>query len=609
MEPITILLTVAGIALLAWFIIALIWGKPWSVHLLYLRTFLHFALTGPELLTMLGILEKFGIHAHNAKLSDESVAHETKIYQFLKRDLGILRSYKRERQSPATRLSSDIMEWFLDDEARGERFRFHDYPVNQMFGIQSQLPAFMLSLHPVISRLEGRNYIQRLNRFGVKFDQVLEGLHVREERGILPPRFVIRRVLDEMTAFIGQPATENPLYTVFRDKLAKLERLSQADREALLAGAAEAIEHSVYPAYQKLIAYFTALEAQASTDDGVWKLPDGAAFYAHCLRSSTTTEFSPEEVHEIGLREVARIEGEMAAILERLGHDPQPSAPRKLAELAQEERFQYPNTDEGRQACLDDYQRILDEMNAGLDPIFATRPKGVLKVERVPEFREKTSAGAYYQPGDLGGGRPGVFYANLRNMAEVHKFGMKTLAYHEGIPGHHFQLTIAQELRGVPIFRRMLPFTAYAEGWALYAEKLAREIGAYADDPYGELGYLDSELFRAVRLVVDTGIHAKRWTREEAIAYMESHTASAHESVVSEIERYIVMPGQACAYKIGQIKMLELRQRAQQALGERFNLRDFHDVVLKNGAMPLILLEQVVEAYIAAQGGAAKPAA
>ena len=598
MEPITILLIVAGIALLAWFIISLIWGKPWSVHLLYLRTFLRFALTGPELLTMLGILEKFGIHAHNAKLSDESVAHETKIYQFLKRDLRILRSYNRERQAPPTRLSSDIMEWFLDAEARGERFRFHDYPVNQMFGIQSQLPAFMLSLHPVISQLEGRNYIQRLNRFGVKFDQVLEGLRVREERGILPPRFVIRRVLDEMTAFVGQPATENPLYTVFRDKLAKLERLSQADREALLAGAADAIQRSVYPAYQKLIAYFTALEPRATTDDGVWKLPDGAAFYAHCLRSSTTTEFTPEQVHEIGLQEVARIEGEMAAILQGLGHAPEPSAPRKLAELAQEERFQYPNTDEGRQACLEDYQRILDEMNARLDPVFATRPKGTLKVERVPEFREKTSAGAYYQPGDLGGGRQGVFYANLRNMAEVHKFGMKTLAYHEGIPGHHFQLTIAQELRGVPMFRRMLPFTAYAEGWALYAEKLAREIGAYADDPYGELGYLDSELFRAVRLVVDTGIHHKQWTREQAIAYMESHTASAHDSVVSEIERYIVMPGQACAYKIGEIKMLELRTRAQQALGERFNLRDFHDVVLKNGAMPLTLLEQVVEAYI-----------
>ena len=591
-------ITVVVVALLAWFIATLIWGKPWSVHLLYARTFLHFALTGPELLTMLGILEKFGLRGHNAKLSDASVEHETKVYRWLKRDLAILRSYKRERQSADTLLSTDIMAWFLDDQARGEQFRFHDYPLNQMFGIQSQLPNFMLTLHPVVNKREGRNYVKRLNRFGVKFEQVMEGLQMREARGVIPPRFVIRRVLDEMTAFIGQPATENPLYTVFRDKLAKLERLRENDRAQLLAAAKAAIQQTVYPAYQKFIAYFTELEQKATTDDGVWKLPDGDAFYAHCLRSSTTTDYTPDQVHEIGLQEVARIEGEMAAILQRLGYENVSNAPRKLAELAQEEQFQYPNTDEGRQACLADYQRILDEMNARLDPYFSTRPKAALKVERIPEFREKTSAGAYYQPADMGGGRPGVFYANLRNMREVRKFGMKTLAYHEGIPGHHFQLAIAQELKGVPFFRRLLPFTAYAEGWALYAEKLAREIGAYQDDPYGELGYLDSELFRAVRLVVDTGIHHKRWTREEAITYMESHTASEHESVVSEIERYIVMPGQACAYKIGAIKMLALRAKAQAALGDRFDLRQFHDAVLKNGAMPLTLLEQVVDAYI-----------
>ncbi len=597
MDTIFVLIAVL-VALLAWFIVTLIWGKPWSVHLLYARTFIHFALTGPELLTMLGILEKFGLRWHNAKLSDASVEHETKMYRWLKRDLAILRSYKRERQSADTLLSTDIMDWFLDDQARGEKFRFHDYPLNQMFGIQSQLPAFMMTLHPVVNKREGRNYIQRLNRFGVKFDQVMEGLQVRETQGVIPPRFVIRRVLDEMTAFAGQPAVENPLYTVFRDKLVKVEKLSASDREQLLASAEEAIERSVYPAYQNFIAYFTALEQKATTEDGVWKLPEGEAFYAYCLRSSTTTDYTPEQVHEIGLQEVARIEREMAGILQRLGYGDVTNAPRKLAELAKEERFLYPDTAEGRQACLDDYQRILDEMNARLDPYFSTRPKAALKVERVPEFREKTSAGAYYQPADMGGGRPGVFYANLRNMSEIHKFGMKTLAYHEGIPGHHFQLAIAQELKGVPFFRRLLPFIAYAEGWALYAEKLAREIGAYQDDPYGELGYLDSELFRAVRLVVDTGIHHKKWTREQAIDYMENHTASAHESVVSEIERYIVMPGQACAYKIGEIKMLALREKAKAALGDKFDLRQFHDVVLKNGSMPLTLLERVVDAYI-----------
>jgi len=303
-------------------------------------------------------------------------------------------------------------------------------------------------------------------------------------------------------------------------------------------------------------------------------------------------------VHAIGLAEVERIEGEMKAILTRLGYPAVENAPRKLQALAKEERFLYPNTDEGRSQALADYQRILDDINAGLDPLFAVRPKAALKVERVPEFREKTSAGAYYHPADLGGGRPGVFYANLRDMNEVSKFGMKTLTYHEGIPGHHFQLAIAMELRGVPFFRRLVPFTAYAEGWALYAEKLVRENGFYKDDPYSELGCLDAELFRAVRLVVDTGIHAMHWTRQQAIDYMQGHTAQALESVVSEVERYIVMPGQACAYKIGELKLLELRQKARQTLGDRFDLRQFHNVILKNGSMPLSLLEQVVDEYI-----------
>lgn len=597
MEILIYIVIAVLVGLLAWFIISTIWGKPVDVSLLYVRTFLRFAMGSPELLTMLGMLEKFGLHSHNAKLADASVAHETKEYNLLKRDLRILRSYERGRQSKSQLLSTDVMDWFLDDQARGERFRFHNYPLNQMFGIQSELPNFMMTLHPVVSKLEARNYIKRLNRFGVKFDQVMEGLLVREEKGILPPKFVIRRVLDEMTAFIGQPATQNPLYTVFQEKLGKL-KVSATDQQNLLAAAEAAIQATVYPAYQKMIDYFTTLEQKATTDDGVWKLPDGDAYYAYCLRSNTTTDMTPQEVHEIGLREVARIEAAMADILTRLGYEDVSSPAQKLQELAKEERFLFPNTDDGRTAALAEYQRILDHVSANLDPLFEIRPKAALKVERVPEFREKTAPGAYYQPGDLSGGRPGVFSANLRDMNEVPKFGMRTLAYHEGIPGHHFQIAIAQELKGLPFFRRMLPFTAYAEGWAMYAEQLIREQGFYKDDPYSELGCLDAELFRAVRLVVDTGIHYKHWTREQAIQYMQEHSGSALESIVSEIERYIVMPGQACAYKVGMIKMLDLRQKAQQALGEKFDLRPYHNVVLKDGSLPLSLLEQVVDDYI-----------
>ena len=593
---------IAGVVIvllvLAGWLASLIWGKPWSVRGLFLRTFAKFVFKGPELLTMLGFLEKFGLHGHNARLSDASEAFQDKTYRFVRRDLGILRSYNRQRMPRGVQISADVMAAFLDDIVEGERFRYHDYPVNQMFGIQSEMPNFMMTIHPVISKLEARNYVRRLNRFGVKFDQVLEGLRIREAKGCIPPRFVIRRVLDEMIAFIGAPARENPLYTVFAEKLDKLKNVKVADQQQILAEATAAIENTVYPAYQKFIDYFTSLEQKATEDDGVWKLPDGDAYYAYCLRSNTTTNYTPAEVHEIGLREVERIEAEMRAIFERLGYANVENPTRKLNELGKEERFLYANTDEGRAACLGEYQHILDEMNAALDPYFAVRPKAILKVERVPEFREKTSAGAYYQMGALGGGRPGIFFANLRDMNEIHKFGMKTLSYHEGIPGHHFQISIAQELKSVPIFRRMLPFTAYAEGWALYAEKLAREIGMYRDDPYSELGCLDSELFRAVRLVVDTGIHYKRWTREQAIEYMGAHAAQEQESVISEIERYIVMPGQACAYKIGMIKILELRERTQKALGSAFDLREFHDVILKNGSLPLSILDEIVQAYI-----------
>jgi uncharacterized protein (DUF885 family) len=604
-----ILILLLVVVVLGWFVYSLVWGKPWSVKWLFARTFLRLAISGPELLTYVGILEKFGIHFHNARLSDVSIAHETKDINLMKRELHILRSYKRERMKRDTRLSRDIMEWFLDDQARAERFRYHSYPVNQMFGVQSELPNFMMTIHPLNSKVEARNYIKRLGQFGRKFDQVLEGVEMRTEKGMVPPRFVIQRVLDEMTAFIGSPARENPLYTVFAEKTQKLA-VAQSDREQWFQAVETAIEQTVYPAYQKMIGAFRALEAKATDDDGVWKLPDGETFYEHSLRSFTTTEMTPEQVHEVGLAEVARIEVEMRSKLDGLLSNPneprllafrsqipgleQMSPTKALQELGKLPFMVYPNTEEGRQEALHEYQHILDEAEKRMGEVFDLKPKAPLKVERVPEFREKTSAGAYYQPPDLGGKRPGIFFANLRDMNEVHKFGMKTLSYHEGIPGHHWQLAITQQLKKLPFFRRILPFTAYAEGWALYAEKLANEMGFYTNDAFGELGCLDAELFRAVRLVVDTGIHYKRWTRKQAIEYMDEHCAQAHESTVSEVERYIVMPGQACAYKIGMLKMMELREGARQRLGDGFDLKKFHNVVLKDGSMPLEILEKTI---------------
>ncbi|MEP6809100.1 MAG: DUF885 domain-containing protein, partial [Chthoniobacterales bacterium] len=346
------------------------------------------------------------------------------------------------------------------------------------------------------------------------------------------------------------------------------------------------------------IEYFTALLPKTTTDDGVWKLPDGAAYYAHLLRENTTTTLNPAEIHALGLAEVARIEGEMRVLLDANGFAGQPIAP-ALATLTKDPRFLYPNDDTGRAAALAEYTRLIDQALERSKQLFSSIPKAKIEVRRVPEFKEATGPGAYYEGPAMDGTRPGIFYANLRDLSEEPKWSMPTLAYHEGVPGHHFQIATAQELKGLPQFRKLIPFTAYQEGWALYTEWLAKDAGWYEGDPFGDLGRLQAELFRAVRLVVDTGIHAQRWTREQAIAYMLEHTGMGEKEVTSEIERYIVAPGQACAYKVGMLKIQELRKRAQTELGDKFDQRDFHDVVLKNGALPLEVLEQQVNEYIA----------
>ncbi len=575
--------------LILYLVYSSLWGKPLSVRILFNRYFMRFVLKNPELLSTIGIPLKEG------QLGDASTRFMRQILQEAKRELAILRSYNKRRMRPDVLLSARIMEWFLDDMVSGESYLLHGYPVNQMFGMQSELPDFMTTIHKVQSIAGARHYIQRIRQFGRVFSQVVAGLKEREEIGVVAPRFVHEKVIQEMKGFISTDAASNLLYTSFAEKLEKI-KASPAQKKVLLSDCEQAIQDQVYPAYQDLIACCEHLQAVSTHDDGVWKLPSGEEYYAYQLRSHTTSAYPPAKVHAIGLSEVDRIEKEMKAILKKEGYkDPDPIA--LLTDFSQEERFLYPNTDKGRSQALADYQGILDHIHANLGHLFNKRPKAELKVERVPEFKEKTAAGAYYMIPSLDGKRPGIFYANLRDMNEVQKFGMRTLAYHEGIPGHHFQLALAQEIRGVPIFRRVIPFTAYAEGWALYAEKLAREQG-FLPDAYSELGYLQSELTRAVRLVVDTGIHSQRWTREKAIAYMVAHTGLPEASVVSEVERYIVMPGQACAYKIGELKMVELRRKAMDALGEHFDIREFHDVVLGNGSMPLEILEGLVQEYI-----------
>jgi uncharacterized protein (DUF885 family) len=582
------------------FLTNLIWFRPWSLNLFYEKAFVEVIFNEPELLTSLGLVEQFGITSHNGKLNDASPAHQQAVIDQWKKDLRQLHEYPLDRQTPSQKLSTRILEWYVADQVEGEKWQFHNYPVNQLDGVQNQFPSFMANTHPLRTKQDCEYYVMRLNAVPTKFDQVLESVRLREQKRIIPPRFVVEEVLKEMSNFIAKPAAENILATSFKERAAKIQKLTDAERTDFQARVETAINSAVYPSYQKLIDYFQGVLPKTTTDDGVWKLPNGDAFYAYVLRQNTTTTLKADELHDLGLREVARIEREMRVLLDANGFAGQPIGA-SIDKLAKDPRFLYPNDDNGRNAALAEYKQLIDTALSHCGELFITFPKAKIDVRRVEAFKELTAPGAYYQGGAMDGSRPGIFFANLRDMNEVPKWSMPTLSYHEGVPGHHWQISIAYEIKGAPQFRRVIPFTAYMEGWALYSEWLAEQAGWYEGDPFGDLGRLRDELFRAVRLVVDTGIHAKRWTREQAIAYMLEKTGMGEKDVAAEIERYIVNPGQACAYKVGMLKIRELRERAQRELGNKFDQREFHDAVLKSGAMPLEILEAQINAYIQAK--------
>lgn len=593
-------LLLAAFLLASALVLHTIYAKPLQIGWFFERVFIEYGVEDPEMLTSLGILPPW-LDWYSDDLTDRSLAREEKTRAKLRDDLATLRSYDRASLDESTQLSYDVLEYFLSIQADGERFAHHDYPLNQLFGIQNNFPTFMATQHSVESVRDAENYVARLGKAPQMVEQVMEGLHAREAAGILPPTFVVEKVLAEMRAFTAAPAKENILYSSFAEKLGKLPAgtLAEGERDALLAQAESAITAQVYPAYGQFIAYYDTLLAKTTGNHGVWALPDGAAFYAWSARMHTSTDMTPAQIHQLGLDEVARIEAEMHEILVAQGLTEGSVGARMQAISVRPDQL-YPDTDEGRAAIIADFTRIIDEVDAGIGPHFNVRPKQGVKVERVPEFRQATAPGAYYNPPAMDGSRPGIFSINLRSTDEVARFGMRTLAIHEAIPGHHFQTTIQQELTGVPTFRKVLPFTAFSEGWALYSERLAWEIGLQ-DDPLDNLGRLQAEMFRAVRLVVDTGMHDKRWTREQAIAYMLEKTGMPETDVVAEIERYLVMPGQALAYKVGMNKILALREKAKAALGPKFKLSDFHDLVLTGGDLPLALLERRVDAWIGQQ--------
>jgi len=579
------------------------YAKPLSIDWFYTRTFMRYAVDNPELLTQIRLLEPFGIHRHNAKLADGSIAHANEEFARLEHDYATLHRYDASGYTGEDRLSYEIFDYFVGMAVRGKPWRFHDYPVNQLFGIQSELPNLMTQAQQVNDATDAEDYIARLGQFPRRLDQVIESVRFREANGVVPPRFVVEKVIAQIDDFVATGPKRNPLTVSFKEKLAGIppQKMDSATRAELASRVERAVEVSVIPAYAKLAAYFETLRPRATRNDGAWALPDGDRYYQYEVELNTTTTMTADEIHALGLSEVTRITAEMDRILDAAGYTGG-SVGERMRRLAQSPAQLYPDSDAGRAQMLADYQAIIDDISAGLDPYFATTPKAKVVVKPVPAIAEKTAAAAYYVPAALDGSRPGIFYANLHDVHATPKFAMRTTAYHEAVPGHHLQGSIAQELQGLPIFRSFVPFTAYVEGWALYAERLAWEAG-YEKDPLDNLGRLQWELFRSVRLVVDTGLHRKRWTREQAIDYMTATTGMPENQVIVEVERYLVNPGQALAYKVGMMKILELRERAKRALGSKFDVREFHDVVLKNGAMPLGILERVVDDYVAQRQG------
>ncbi len=500
-----------------------------------------------------------------------------------------------------TRTSHRLFVSEAEKAIEGWRWRYHNYPVNQMYGLHSSAPAFLINFHRVDNESDARAYLARLRGMGLLFDQLIEGVKIRQGKGVLPPKFVFPLVIESCREVIGgQPfdgsEKKSALLEDLEQKFGALKDTDEAVRKQLIAEGRAALLESVKPAYERLIAVLEAQEKVATDDDGIWKLPDGDAYYDFRLRSSTTTSLGAEEVHELGVREVARIHREMEGIMAKVGFKGDLQA--FFQHLREDPQFYYPTTPEGKEAYMKRATEIIETMKSRLDEFFTVKPKADLVVKKVEPFREKGSAGAFYERPAPDGSRPGAYYVNTIDMKGVPIFEMETLAHHEAIPGHHMQIAIAQELQGIPRFRKFGGNTAYIEGWALYAEYFPKEFGFY-QDPYQDFGRLYDELLRAVRLVVDTGLHARKWTRAQVMDYFRKNTPNPERDIFTETNRYIVIPGQACAYKIGMLKILELREIAKKELGAKFDLREYHDLILKDGSLPMNLLEENVRAWIA----------
>ena len=588
-----------GLAIISLYMINLFSMKPYSIDHYLAKELTMGLLDSPEFMTYIGIFDKYNaVLKHNQKLSIRTLEDGDEDYQDSLAHLLMLKRYDSSKLTDIQKVTQKIAIFDTENNINEfENFRYHSYPFNQIGGNHLGLVEFMTDTHPVRNLREASDYIKRVEKFDESLNANLIWLEEQKKLGIFAPKYVFDHVITQLKELIAYEDSDNPLMQVFARKVDALD-IDEQKSEELKTALSAVIASDVKSGFKSILGFFESNYEYANINHGVWSLPNGDAFYEARLRSYTTTDYSAEEIHQIGLSEVDRIGARMKEIFLELGYQVNKPVGEMMNDLNENPDFLYPDTPDRKEIVVADYNQMVKEAEEDVRPYFARFPVSPVEVRAVPEYSEQTAAGGYYQAPALDGSRPGVFYANLYDIKQTPTFGMRTLTFHEAVPGHHFQIALNQENEDLTLYRKMgYRTSAFTEGWALYSEQLAVEVGM-TKNLFDELGVLQSEMFRANRLVVDTGMHYKRWTREEAMAYMKKTTGMSDTEVRVEIERYIVWPAQATSYKMGMLKILELRKKAKAAMGDRFDIKKFHTIVLDQGIVPLFILEELIDDWI-----------
>ena len=595
-----VFLLIWAIVLFSIYLFNLFYMKPVSIDHFLGKEIIKDLTSSPEYMTYLGIFDDLDwLTGHNAKISIPDYEDITEDLNSEKRKLDILTRYSDKALSPLQQTTKQIAIFDTENNIQElENFPLHYYPLNQIGGAHLNAIEFLSDMHQINSYIDAKNYIQRASLFDESFEGLLTILEKQAEENIYAPDFVYVHVINQLNELINHDLEDHPLYSQFVNKISKTD-ISEENKIALAKELEEVINSHVTRGFGLLKDFMVRTQKYANTNDGIWSLPNGDQYYQLQIRSYTTTDYTANEIHEMGLSEVKRISNRMSEILKNLGYDTEnKSVGQIMNDLNEDPKFLYADTPDRKDIVVADYTEMVKEAQEVMVDYFATMPKADVIVKAVPEYSEQTAAGGYYQSPALDGSRPGVFYANLYDIKQTPTYSMRTLAYHEATPGHHHQIAHSLENESLTLYRRFgYRTSAFSEGWALYSEQLALEAGL-ASNKYDELGILQSELFRAVRLVVDTGMHHKKWSREKAMDYMKSKTGMSDTEVRVEIERYLVWPGQALSYKVGMIKMLELRNKAMSDLGSKFDIKKFHSAVLDHGIPPLFIVEQKIDEMI-----------